>query len=133
MFPSVVTRMAEERRAAMEVKVDEMDAVWWAEVCGEGKHRIGSCKNKLGRNLKKLFALPPAAAMSLYYEAAAILANADKVGGSLKSRIYTKKELKSPPAQIFALIAETSKWSIVLKDVIEKCRLLAEERKVRVE
>jgi hypothetical protein len=88
---------------------------------------------KLGRNLKKLFAPPPAAAMSLYYEAAAILANADKVGGSLKSRIYTKKELKSPPAQIFALIAETSKWSIVLKDVIEKCRLLAEERKVRVE
>jgi hypothetical protein len=122
----------------MEVKVDEMDAVWWAEVCGEGKHRIGSCKNtgtygKLGRNLKKLFAPPPAAAMSLYYEAAAILANADKVGGSLKSRIYTKKELKSPPAQIFALIAETSKWSILLKDVIEKCRLLAEERKVRVE
>jgi len=68
--------------------------------------------------------------MSLYYEAAAILANAENTGGSLKSRIYTKKDLKSTPAQIFALIAEASKWSIVLKDVIEKCNLLAEERKV---
>jgi putative methyltransferase len=69
--------------------------------------------------------------MSLYYEAAAILANTEKTGGSLKSRIYTKKDLKSSPGQIFALIAETSKWSLVLKDVIEKCGLLAEERKVR--
>jgi putative methyltransferase len=69
--------------------------------------------------------------MSLYYEAAAILANADNTGGSLVSRIYTKKDLKSSPGQIFALIAEASKWSIVLKDVIEKCGLLAEERKVR--
>jgi hypothetical protein len=50
--------------------------------------------------------------------------------GSLVSRIYTKKDLKSSPGQIFALIAEASKWSIVLKDVIEKCGLLAEERKV---
>ncbi|PZD46631.1 Sun, tRNA and rRNA cytosine-C5-methylase [Pyrenophora tritici-repentis] len=55
--------------------------------------------------------------MSLYYEAAAILANADNVGGSLKSRIYNKKDLKSTPGQLFALIAETSKWSIVLKDL----------------
>jgi putative methyltransferase len=68
--------------------------------------------------------------MSLYYEAAAILANVDKTGGSLKSRIYNKKDLKSTPGQIFALIAETSKWSVVLKDVIEKCGLLAAERKV---
>ncbi|KAH8731624.1 S-adenosyl-L-methionine-dependent methyltransferase [Phaeosphaeriaceae sp. PMI808] len=68
--------------------------------------------------------------MSLYYEAAAILANDDKTGGSLKSRIYTKKDLKSSPGQIFALIAETSKWSVVLKDVIEKCGLLAHERKL---
>jgi putative methyltransferase len=68
--------------------------------------------------------------MSLYYEAAAILANVENTGGSLKSRIYTKKDLKSSPGQIFALIAEASKWSVVLKDVIEKCGLLAEERKV---
>ena len=69
------------------------------------------------------------APMSLYYEAAAILANTDNIGGSLKSRIYNKKDLKSTPGQLFALIAETSKWSIVLKDVIEKCKLLSEERK----
>jgi putative methyltransferase len=68
--------------------------------------------------------------MSLYYEAAAILANSDNIGGSLKSRIFNKKDLKSTPGQIFALIAESSKWSVVLKDVIEKTKLLAEERKV---
>lgn len=72
----------------------------------------------------------PASPMSLYYEAAAILANADNTGGSLKSRIFTKKDLKSSPGQIFALIAEASKWSVVLKDVIERCGLLAEEKKV---
>ncbi|KAL6705607.1 hypothetical protein ACN47E_006554 [Coniothyrium glycines] len=68
--------------------------------------------------------------MSLYYEAAAILANADNTGGSLKSRIYKKQDLKSTPGQIFALIAESSKWSLVLKDVIEKCKLLVEEKKL---
>lgn len=68
--------------------------------------------------------------MSLYYEAAAILANSDNTGGSLKSRIYKKKDLKSTPGQIFALIAESSKWSLVLKHVIEKTSLLAEEKKV---
>ena len=68
--------------------------------------------------------------MSLYYEAAALLANTENTGGSLKSRIYNKKDLKSTPGQLFALIAETSKWSLVLKDVIEKSKLLVEEKKV---
>ncbi|KAJ4373133.1 hypothetical protein N0V83_003424 [Neocucurbitaria cava] len=68
--------------------------------------------------------------MSLYYEAAAILANSDNIGGSLKSRIYKKKDLKSTPAQIFALIAESSKWSVVLKPVIERCALLVAEKKL---
>lgn len=70
--------------------------------------------------------------MSLYYEAAAVLANADKAGGSLKSRLYKQQGLKSSPAQLFALISEASKWSPVLKDVIERCGLLGEERKVSV-
>jgi putative methyltransferase len=70
--------------------------------------------------------------MSLYYEAAAVLANTDNTGGSLKSRIYKQKDLKSKPAQLFALIIEASKWSPVLKDVVEKTGLLAEEKKVRV-
>jgi putative methyltransferase len=69
--------------------------------------------------------------MSLYYEAAAVLANTDNAGGSLKSRIYRQKDLKSKPAQLFALITEASKWSPVLKDVIEKTGLLGEEKKVR--
>lgn len=68
--------------------------------------------------------------MSLYFEAAAILANDDKIGGSLKSRIFKKKDLKSTPGQIFALIAEASKWSVVLKDVIERTGVLGEEKKV---
>lgn len=80
----------------------------------------------------KLFHVQIAASMSLYFEAAAILANEDKIGGSLKSRIFKKKDLKSSPGQLFAIIAESSKWSPVLKDVIEKTGLLAEERKVRI-
>lgn len=86
-----------------------------------------------GINTRKNIAtrIGDARAMSLYYEAAAVLANPDKTGGSLKSRIYKNKDTKSSPAQLYALISETSKWSPVLKDVIERCGLLAEERKVR--
>lgn len=69
-------------------------------------------------------------AMSLYYEAASVLANSENAGGSLKSRLYRQKDLKSSPAQLFALISEASKWSLVLKDVVEKCGLLREEKKV---
>lgn len=68
--------------------------------------------------------------MSLYYETAAILENPDKIGGSFKARIFKKKDLKSKPGQIYALVAEASKWSRVLKDVIEKCAVLGAERKV---
>ncbi|KAF2194898.1 NOL1/NOP2/Sun domain family [Zopfia rhizophila CBS 207.26] len=68
--------------------------------------------------------------MSLYYEAAAVLANSDNAGGSLKSRIYNKEDLKSSPAQLFAVVIEASKWSSVLKEVIERSELLKEERKL---
>ena len=81
----------------------------------------------------RLFRGHATAPMSLYYEAAAVLANSDNIGGSLKSRIFNKKDVKSTPGQIFALIAESSKWSVVLKDVIEKTKLLAEERKVSLQ
>jgi 25S rRNA (cytosine2278-C5)-methyltransferase len=70
------------------------------------------------------------ATMSLYYEAAAALANDNNAGGSLKSRIYRQKDIKSSPAQLFAVISEASKWSLVLKDVIEQSGLLAAEKKV---
>jgi putative methyltransferase len=71
--------------------------------------------------------------MSLYYEAAEILSSATgaNAGGSLKSRIFSRKDLKSQPAQIYALAIETCKWSPVLKEVIEKAGILGIERKVR--
>lgn len=68
--------------------------------------------------------------MSLYYEAASILGNVTNTGGSLKSRVYNNRDLKSAPAQLFALISEASKWSIVLKGVVERCGVLTAERKV---
>lgn len=68
--------------------------------------------------------------MSLYYEAAEFLAAPNNAGGSLKSRIFNKKELKSQPAQIYALVIETCKWSSILKEVIERTTLLALEKKV---
>lgn len=68
--------------------------------------------------------------MSLYYEASDILANTEAKGGSLKNRIFGKKDLKSSPGAIFALVAETTKWSSVLKEVIEKSDILKLEKKV---
>ena len=66
--------------------------------------------------------------MSLYYEAAPLLAQGQP--GSLKSRVFGSKLNKSSPTQIFALISEASKWSAVLKEVVENSGLLQAERKV---
>lgn len=68
--------------------------------------------------------------MSLYYEAAEVLTVSNDAGGSLKSRIFNKKDLKSQPAQIYALAIETCKWSSVLKEVIENADILRLERKL---
>lgn len=68
--------------------------------------------------------------MSLYYEAADFLTAPTNAGGSLKSRIFSKKDLKSQPAQIYALAIETCKWSPVLKEIIELADILRLERKV---
>lgn len=70
--------------------------------------------------------------MALYYEAALLLTTVSDSGGSLKSRIYKSADLKSNPSHLFALISEASKWSPVLKEVIEKSELLRLERKVRL-
>ena len=69
--------------------------------------------------------------MSLYHEAAEILTAPASDGGSLKSRVFRSKSLKSPPNQIYALVLESSKWSPVLKEVVERSELLKHERKVR--
>ena len=68
--------------------------------------------------------------MSLYHEAAAVLSAPSTHGGSLKSRVFGNKDLKAPPAQIYALALETCKWSAVLKEVIDQAQLLRAERKV---
>ncbi|KAK3302222.1 S-adenosyl-L-methionine-dependent methyltransferase [Chaetomium strumarium] len=68
--------------------------------------------------------------MSLYHETASILTSPSTHGGSLKSRIYGNKDLKSPPAQVYALAFESSKWSAVLKEVVENSQLLQTERKL---
>ncbi|KAJ9266755.1 hypothetical protein DTO212C5_6182 [Paecilomyces variotii] len=68
--------------------------------------------------------------MSLYYDAASILTAPSSTGGSFKSRIYNARNLKASPAQVFALITETSKWDILLKEVIEKADFLHLEPKL---
>ncbi|KAH7023529.1 S-adenosyl-L-methionine-dependent methyltransferase [Ilyonectria destructans] len=68
--------------------------------------------------------------MSLYHEAAEFLVGSPSGGGSLKSRVFKKKNLKSPPNQLYALVLESCKWSPVIKEVIEKSDLLKLERKL---
>lgn len=70
--------------------------------------------------------------MSLYYETADMLANKEKTGGSLKSRIYKSTKLHNAPAKVYALAAESTKWAPVLKEVIEKSGMLQKEKKVSV-
>ena len=69
--------------------------------------------------------------MSLYHDAVTILASPSSTGGSFKSRIYNSRS-KASPAQIYALITETAKWDILLKDVIEKADILKLEPRVRL-
>ncbi|KAI1477345.1 S-adenosyl-L-methionine-dependent methyltransferase [Daldinia eschscholtzii] len=68
--------------------------------------------------------------MSLYHETADILSATPSTGGNLKTRIFGKKDLKSPQQQIYALALETCKWSPVLKEVIDNSDLLRHERKL---
>lgn len=68
--------------------------------------------------------------MSLYFDAASILTSQSQTGGSFKSQIYNSRS-KSSPAQIYALIAEASKWDLLLKEVIENAGILDLEPKVR--
>ena len=69
--------------------------------------------------------------MSLYYDAATVLA-AEGQEGSLKSRIYGDKlGLRSKSAHLYALISETAKYDTFLKEVIDNAGLLSQESKVR--
>ncbi|KAI5860548.1 S-adenosyl-L-methionine-dependent methyltransferase [Durotheca rogersii] len=71
--------------------------------------------------------------MSLYHETAGVLSATSSnpaAGGSLKTRVFANKGLKSPPQQVYALALETCKWSAVLKEVIDGSELLRQERKL---
>ena len=79
--------------------------------------------------------------MSLYNDALSIFENKAGQGGALKSRIYNTVNIensnddkrtarKSPPAQIYALITETRKWSPILAEIIDRSEILKLERKV---
>ncbi|KAH2282632.1 hypothetical protein KXW02_004016 [Aspergillus fumigatus] len=68
--------------------------------------------------------------MSLYYDAVSVLTAPSSTGGSFKSRIYSSRNLKSSPAQIYALVIEASKWDILLKEVIEAAGILKHEPKL---
>jgi putative methyltransferase len=70
--------------------------------------------------------------MSLYHEGAEVLAASSTEGGSLKSRVFGRRNIKSPPGQLYALVLETAKWSPVLKEVIEASEILGIEKKVRI-
>ncbi|KAI5917205.1 S-adenosyl-L-methionine-dependent methyltransferase [Camillea tinctor] len=68
--------------------------------------------------------------MSLYHETADVLSVPASAGGNLRTRIFGKKDLKSPQQQVYALALETCKWSLVLREVIENAELLRHERKL---
>lgn len=68
--------------------------------------------------------------MSLYHEASDILSTSSQEGGSLKSRVYQRKGIKSRPKQLYALVFESCKWSAILKEVIEGADILKIEHKV---
>ncbi|KAL8770506.1 MAG: hypothetical protein Q9209_003761 [Squamulea sp. 1 TL-2023] len=68
--------------------------------------------------------------MSLYYDAAKFLELSKDRDGSLKSRVFGTKDLKSSPKQVYAVVAEASKWSPILTEVIENSQLLLHERKL---
>ncbi|KAJ5238344.1 hypothetical protein N7468_002963 [Penicillium chermesinum] len=67
--------------------------------------------------------------MSLYFDAVTVL-TAPSSGGSFKSRIYSAKNLRATPSQIYALVVEAAKWDRVLAEVIERAGLLNLERKL---
>lgn len=68
--------------------------------------------------------------MSLYFETAEILNQIGSNHESLKAKVYGNKTLKSPPASIYALASEATKWSAIITEVIEKSGILALEKKV---
>lgn len=72
----------------------------------------------------------PSPNMSLYHEAASVLDADLSAGGNLRSRVFSRKDLKSSPNQVYALALETCKWSAILSEIIDQSQLLHVEKKV---
>ncbi|KAL4788923.1 S-adenosyl-L-methionine-dependent methyltransferase [Aspergillus venezuelensis] len=70
--------------------------------------------------------------MSLYYDAVSVLTAPNSIGGSFKSRLYSSRNLKANPAQVYALITEAAKWDVLLKEVIDQAGILKLEPKVAI-
>ncbi|OAA67472.1 NOL1/NOP2/Sun domain family [Cordyceps fumosorosea ARSEF 2679] len=68
--------------------------------------------------------------MSLYHEGAEVVVASSTEGGSLKSRTFGRRNIKSKPGQLYALVFETCKWSMVLKEVIDSSEILSIEKKL---
>lgn len=68
--------------------------------------------------------------MSLYHEAAEVLTKVKDDSGSLKSAVFGKKSWKTEPKTLYALTAETAKWSAVLSEIVENSGILKVERNV---
>ncbi|KAL4960234.1 rRNA (cytosine-C5-)-methyltransferase RCM1 [Aspergillus stella-maris] len=68
--------------------------------------------------------------MSLYYDAVSVLTAPNSTGGSFKSRLYSSRNLKANPAQVYALITEAAKWDVLLKEVIDQAGILKLEPKL---
>lgn len=67
--------------------------------------------------------------MSLYYEAAPFLTHSNDTS-TLTKRIFGSKALKSKPAQVYALVLESTIWSPILCPIIEVNDVLKHEKKV---
>jgi putative methyltransferase len=70
--------------------------------------------------------------MSLYHEASQVLENIRKNGGSIKS-VVLKKTWKSDSKALFALATKASKWSEILKEVLENSGVLKAEKQVSLD
>ncbi|MCJ1329508.1 hypothetical protein MMC10_006188 [Thelotrema lepadinum] len=70
--------------------------------------------------------------MSLYHEAASLITTSSSIShDSLKSQIFSRTVTrKSSSTQLFALVAEASKWNAILKEVVERSGILAHERRL---
>lgn len=68
--------------------------------------------------------------MSLYLEAASFIDGTVPSDGSIRSRVYAHRNLKSNPGTVYALLSEAARWSSILSPIIEGADILKLERRV---